>query len=134
MVTCDELGQGLSLQPLLDLIDRLAQLPDLGGPASLAGADAAVLGPLLGPAKAPEQIAAVTEPGAGQSLVSGALTRAIRRAAVSGALILVIDDLHFADPATIRWLSHASADLSNAPVMIVASARTRGGRAPPRRH
>ena len=73
-----------------------------------------MLGPLLGTGTPPEQMAALTEQTTGHTLISGALTRAFRRAAASGELVLVIDDLHFADVATIRWLSHAASGLAGA--------------------
>ena len=38
-------------------------------------------------------------------------------------VVLLLDDAHLADPATLRWLSQAPARVGDAPVLIVVSAR-----------
>jgi len=124
-VTCDELGQALPLQPVLDLVAALVQSPGADSADAVLGADAPVLGPLLGLAAAetPTSPNALTEADTGQGILHGALTRAVRRAALRQPVVLIVDDAHLADPATLRWLSQAPAHVGDAPVLIVVSAR-----------
>ena len=125
-VMCDELGQALPLQPVLDLVAALAQSPGTDSADAVLGPDAPVLGPLLGLAAAEPPTStstSLTEPGAGQGTLHGALTRAVRRAALRQPVVLLLDDAHLADPATQRWLSQAPAHVGDAPVLIVVSAR-----------
>ena len=131
-VTCDELGQALPLQPVLDLVAALAQRSVDEGADDLLGPDALVLGPLLGlgtAATPPSLLTALTEPdtGAGTGILQGALTRAVRRAGQRRPVVLLLDDAHLADAATVRWLSHAPAHVGDAPVLIVVSTRLEEG-------
>ena len=113
-VACDELGRSLPLQPLLDAVGVLLRDTAIGSPADVLGADIAVLGPLVGslsePAH-PAQLAALTDPGAGQALLFAALFSVLRRQSEAGPLVLAIDDLHLADAATTAWVGQASTAL-----------------------
>lgn len=51
------------------------------------------------------------------------VARHVREASASAPLLMVLDDLHWADPATIRLLSHLSGRLRSAPIMVVATIR-----------
>ena len=124
-VTCDELGQALPLQPVLDLVAALSQ-PGAAGPDEVLGPDGLVLGPLLGTSTegaTPSLLAALSEPDTGRGILHGALTRAVQRAARRQPVVLLLDDAHLADPATLRWLSQAPEHLGDAPVLLVVSAR-----------
>jgi len=122
-VACDELGRALPLQPLLDVVDALVRQ---SGPDDVLGADVAVLGPLLGaqagPAE-PAQLAALTDPGAGQALLFAALFSVLRRQAEREPLVLIIDDVHLSDGATTVWLGQAARRLADARVLVVAARR-----------
>ncbi|HXP33544.1 MAG TPA: BTAD domain-containing putative transcriptional regulator [Acidimicrobiales bacterium] len=129
-VTCDEMGQVLPLQPVLDLVAALDHMPRAEGVGDVLGPDAPVLGPLLGTNTEPTRpsvLAALTEPGTGQSILHGALTGAIRRAAQRRAVVLIVDDVHLADTATVRWLSLAAVHIGDAPVLLVVSTRPEEG-------
>ncbi len=133
-VACDELGQVLPLQPLLDLVAALAQEPRSGGVDAVLGPDAPVLAPLLGTLTAatePTPLAALTDPTQGQGILGGAMTGAVRRLARRGPVVLIVDDVHLADAATTRWLSHAPVHLAGERVLVVASARAEEGMALP---
>jgi DNA-binding SARP family transcriptional activator len=129
-VACDELGHALPFQPLLDVISELAHHFAHGDPATTLGLEGAVLGPLIGlqtePAGAAE-LAALTDPDAGQALMFGALTGVLRRLAEREPLVLLLDDVHLADPATLRWLAQASRRLADRPILIVAARRSEEG-------
>jgi tetratricopeptide (TPR) repeat protein len=123
-VACDELGQGLALQPLFDAVNDLhrSTLDD----DVLGGADDVVLRPFLDIEWQPtdaSQLALLTDPGAGQSLLFGAVRNVLRGQAARMPLVIAIDDLHLADPATIRWLSQAPRHLSDVPVLFVGAMR-----------
>jgi hypothetical protein len=93
-VAGDELGRALPLQPLLDAVDELARRAGSGDADQVVGPDIAILGPLIGgqtePARA-AQLAALTDPGAGQALLFAALFSVLRRQAEHEPLVLVID-------------------------------------------
>ena len=133
-VACDELGHALPFQPMLDVISELAHHFADGDPGITLGLEGAVLGPMIGlqtePAGAAE-LAALTDPDAGQALLFGALTGVLRRLAERETLVLVLDDVHLADPATLRWLAQASRRLVDRPVLIVAARRSEEGTALP---
>jgi DNA-binding SARP family transcriptional activator len=133
-VACDELGQALPLQPLLDLVAALAQDPRSGGLDAVLGSDAAVLAPLLGThtaATGPASLAALADPARGQGILHGAVTGAVRRLARRQPVVLIVDDAHLADVATARWLSHAPVHLAGERVLVVAATRAEEGMALP---
>ena len=135
-VTCDELGQALPLQPVLDLVAALSQ-PGAAGADDVLGPDGLVLGPLLGTSTegaTPSLLAALSEPDTGRGILHGALTRTVRRAARRQPVVLLLDDAHLADPATLRWLSQAPEHLGDAPVLLVVGAPAGGGAPAARRH
>jgi predicted ATPase len=55
-----------------------------------------------------------------------ATTAFIRRAAADQPLLLVLDDLHAADPASLLLLEFAVVELADAPVLLVAAYREAG--------
>ena len=107
-VAADELGLDLPCQPLLDVVTELVRRFADGHPDAVLGLEGAILGPMIGlqtePAGAAE-LAALTDPDAGQALLFGALTGVLRRLAEREPLVLVLDDVHLADAATLRWLA-----------------------------
>ncbi len=52
-----------------------------------------------------------------------ALTEVLRRAAEPAGLLLVLDDLHWADTASVQLLRHAAYELDSMPVALVVTAR-----------
>jgi DNA-binding SARP family transcriptional activator len=107
----DVLGNDLPLEPVLD---GLATLLRERGPAAagdVLGADAAVLTPLLAlpgaPAFATATAIALPDGPAGQARLFAGLLAAGERAAAGTPLLVVVDDVHVADTATVAWLSYA---------------------------
>jgi DNA-binding SARP family transcriptional activator/tetratricopeptide (TPR) repeat protein len=133
-VACDELGRTLPLQPILDAIEALVRSAGSARILEILGADVAVLGPLLGTPAEPvltSQLAALTDPVAGQALLFAALFSVLRRWSGRQSLVLIIDDIHLADSATTAWLGQAARRLVNSRVMIVAGQRAEEGVALP---
>ncbi|HEY3810264.1 MAG TPA: AAA family ATPase, partial [Acidimicrobiales bacterium] len=126
-VAADELGRSLPLQPLLDAVSELIRRSATDDGRDVLGADAGVLGPLLGlptePAPA-AYIASLTDPGAGQALLFAAIFSVLRRQADHGPLVLIVDDAHFADTASMAWLGQVTRRLADARVVVVAARRT----------
>jgi DNA-binding SARP family transcriptional activator len=126
VVGCNELGRGLPLQPLLDVVDLLVRQGVSGTAEEVLGPDVAVLGPLLGVETRPAgeaQLAALTDPGAGQALLFAALFGVLRRQAEHGPLVVVVDDVHLADAATIAWLGQAVRRLADSRIVLIAARR-----------
>jgi len=131
---CDQLVGALPLQPLLDIVGQLVRQAGPGGIDQVLGADVTVLGPLLGSSTEPPgaaQLAALTDPGAGEALLLAALFSVLRRQSDRQPLVLVVDDVHDADGATIRWLRQAGRRLADSRVVVVAAGRTEEGVALP---
>ncbi len=129
-VVCDELGRSLPLQPLLDAMEALCRRVGGAGAMEVLGPDAAVLGPLLGfqsePAGA-SQLSALTDPGSGQALLFAALFSVLRRQSERLPLVLIVDDVHLADPATTAWLGQVPRRLADSRVTTVAARRSEEG-------
>jgi DNA-binding SARP family transcriptional activator len=127
-VGCDELGRALPLQPLLDAVDVLMRQRSPSAAAEILGPEVAVLGPLLGVQMQPAgvgQLAALTDPGAGQALVLAAVFAVLRRESLRGEpLVVIIDDVHLADTATLAWLGQASRRFAADRVAVVAARRS----------
>ncbi len=125
-VACDELGRALALQPLLDAVELLLR-QNASGVDGVLGPDVAVLGPLLGvhvPTIEAGHLAALTDPGAGQALVFAAVFSVLRRQSDRGELVvLIIDDVHLADGATLAWLAQAGRRFAGDRVAVVAARR-----------
>lgn len=74
---------------------------------------------------------AASEPGATADLPVGqrrfvlfdAVARVLRRAAGRRPLLVVFEDLHWADPASLRLLEYLAFELSGAPVLLLATVR-----------
>jgi DNA-binding SARP family transcriptional activator len=129
-VAGDELGRALPLQPLLDAVDELVRHAGNGGTDQVLGPDTAILGPLIGGHTEPAGAAALTaltDPGAGQTLLFAALFSVLRRQAEREPLVLVIDDVHLADTATTRWLSQAVRRLADSRIAVIAARRAEEG-------
>ena len=57
-----------------------------------------------------------------QALIRG-LTWLVRNLATSGPLALLIDDAHWADPESLRWLNHLEKEIGELPVLVAATVR-----------
>jgi len=125
-VGCDEINRDLPLQPLFDVITELVRRFAEGDPAAVLGPEGSVLGPMTGFQSEPTgstSLAALADPDAGQLLLFGAITGVLRRWAADEVRIVVLDDAHEADPATLRWLAQAGRRLADSPILIVAACR-----------
>jgi DNA-binding SARP family transcriptional activator len=131
-VAATDLGAALPLQPLLDVLDAL--LRDRGRGSDPLGDDGSLLGPLLAsqhePAP-PAQLATLTDHGTGRALLFAAIVSVLRRAAERAPLVVLVDDVHFADAATMAWLAYADLRIRDAGVVIVAARRVEEGTAVP---
>lgn len=120
---CDELGRDLPLQPV---VDALAEHLRAVGPeraAAVVADSADVLAPLLGPV-AGSTATVVADADAGRARLFAALVGALARAADGSPLILVVEDLHVAGPATRSWLAFARPRAAG--TVLVATARPGG--------
>lgn len=78
---------------------------------------AAVFGP-------PDREAALSAEGDRSLVVRHALVLLVAALARERPVALVVDDLHWADAASLRWLAHLARRLDELPVLIVSAART----------
>ena len=133
-VGCDELGRAVPYQPLFDAVELLLHEAVGSDAGDVLGPDAAVLGPLLdgeATSAGSAQIAALTDPGAGHALLVASLFNVVRRRARRTPLVLMIDDVHLADAATMAWLGLAARRLADSRVVVVTARRTEEGAAVP---
>ncbi|MCU1346172.1 MAG: putative DNA-binding protein [Acidimicrobiia bacterium] len=124
--SCHEQGRELPLQPLFDALEDLLRSASDDEAAAQLGAEAAVLGPLLGRSalnNGPAQWAALTDPGAGEALLYSSISAVLRRQSLLRPLVVLVDDLHLAGPATLAWLSHAERRLADSAVVVVVTQR-----------
>jgi len=124
----DELGSE-PLQPFRGLISQILEaLPDdvLSAHVAARGHDLRPLLPhsrRLGPHTT---VAIPTDEITARHLLFEAVADLVRRAAEIGPLIIVIDDLHWADPAGLQLLRHLERNLTRAPVLFVVCFRNTG--------
>jgi class 3 adenylate cyclase len=112
-------GLRLSYRPLASLLEDLGSEP---------GGEASEFRQLLGPSAASEP---ATGPGAGdlprRAVAFQALTKALFASARRGAILVAIEDLHWADAATLDLLCHlafAAADEGGpVPLLVIATLR-----------
>jgi DNA-binding SARP family transcriptional activator len=117
--TCDPIGAALPFQPVLDALHRHLSRIDETEARRLVAQAGPVLGPLLpgypGPASVPDPLTA-------QAALFGAALALCCQAGDSGA-VLVLDDVHVADAATLTWLGFASRRPEAGSLLIVAALR-----------
>ena len=133
----DELSGGLPLQPLLDaLATHLRSSPEPIPAEKLLAGEAAPLRGLLVAANTDEvatggasAAAALlgSNPDNGISVLFAAYDAVVERLARSAPIVLVIDDVQWADGASRAWLHHASHRLVGVKLCIVAVQRTGEG-------
>lgn len=116
---CDELEESIAFGIAAQLLTAPLQRAGRSGRAELlegAAAPAAAL--LLGGGK-PEP-APVGDPS--QALLRG-LTWLIANLAQRGPVAVLIDDAHWADPESLRWLNHLEKGIGELPVLVAATVR-----------
>ncbi|TDD61464.1 hypothetical protein E1263_07090 [Kribbella antibiotica] len=98
--TADELGQGVPLRALVDALDVTRLSPD--------------------PRRA--ALAAVVRASDDSASSEGVLTL-VRQLCADGPLILVVDQLQWADPASLQVLQRLAAETATVPLLMVAALR-----------
>ncbi len=120
---CIDLGEGgPPFGPMVEVLRTLVREDGAGTIRSYAGPAAAELGRLVSELAGPDQGVAVEAPGAPRlfEVVLGLL----ERLALDRPLLLVIEDLHWADGSTRDLLTYLIYQLGPAPVAIVMTFRT----------
>ena len=122
---CDELGRVLPLQPVLDALAGELRLRTPEELRELLAGDASLMGPLLGLGISAEG-PGLPDGGTGQLLLQAAVVRLLDRLAGDGAVVLMVDDAHHADPATVALLTGLPRRASR----VVAVLAARSGQGP----
>ncbi len=119
---CLPYGDGITFWPLVEAVHDAARIEDADDPASAR----AKLADLLGnDGEVWERIAsAIGLSEAHHSLdeIAWAAARVVERLAADGPLVLVFEDVHWAEPAFLDLLAHLDATVS-APVLLLCTAR-----------
>jgi DNA-binding CsgD family transcriptional regulator len=105
--SCDELSQAFPLVPLLDAFDAARHGDRLGS-------------------RIAELLRVETAPGHQVDVVAPAVERlltAIDEACAAAPVLLVVDDLQFADQATVLTLGRLARSVSQVPLLVVGTAR-----------
>ncbi len=121
---CDE-DLGVPYQPWIEALTSLiAQAPDslIASHVSARGGELARLIPSLGQ-RAPVAASVSADPVAERYALFGAVSDVLRRAAAHRPILLVLDDLHWADKPTVQLIRHLASSADGIAMMIVASYR-----------
>jgi len=110
-----ELEQDLAYGLVRQLFDGRLQLSDLDGPAARAARLLDLTGPL------DDAVPAVGDDPTGAVLHG--LYWLTANLAAAGPLALIVDDLHWADPASLRFAGYLAHRLETLPVVLVTAAR-----------
>jgi tetratricopeptide (TPR) repeat protein len=121
MASCGQLDRALPLDALLSALTALLRRLGPEATASLLGADAAILAPLLGPLPGPRPLAVLTDSTLGPTVLYAALVRVLGRLASREPLVVVIDDAYLAGPALPDWVRFVRRE--KLAVAIVAAVR-----------
>lgn len=125
---CDEAVRSLPLQALADALDAHLAVVGADRTPAILGPEAAVLAPLLGRRPQPSALApAMADPDLGRTELFGSLLAVLGRVAGDGRIVLIIDDLHLADPATVEFLGFAARRGHSLPMLVVVSRRPEEG-------
>ena len=119
--TFDSVGAPLSLQAPLDALHRYVAGSADPYADEVLGPEAALVGPLLGLRAGAAPVN--SESGFAQGALFAALLAVCVRAGQDGPAILVLDDVHAADPATLSWLSFVRRRSAGSPLLVVVTAR-----------
>jgi predicted ATPase/class 3 adenylate cyclase len=114
---CPPYGEGITFWPLVQALQRVREVRGPSWAAMLAQAEhaeeiAAGLDAILG----------ITAP-AGGSHMAWAFRRLLETLALSGPVVLVIDDVQWAQPAFLDVVEHLTELSRDAPILVVAMAR-----------
>ena len=129
LASCGQLDRSMPLDALLGALAGLLRSLGPEAAAGLLGADAALLAPLLGREEGPHQLPALADSMLGPAVLYAALTRALRRLAERGRVLVLIDDAHLASGALadlVRFMAR-----EQPPLVVVACVRTGEGVALP---
>jgi tetratricopeptide (TPR) repeat protein len=121
-------GEGApSFWPWIQVLRAYARDPDAG--ALIAGTDAAQDLAVLAPdlfAKRPEDLEQALDPDQQQFRVFDSLAAVLRKAGDARPLLMVIDDLHWADPSSLAFLDFLARDVRDARTVVLGTYRERG--------
>lgn len=93
------------------------------GPGTSSYDDAALLTRWLGFETTPSATAATDDPQTLNALASELLARYVARLSEHAPVVMLMEDLHWADDASLAWLETADPLLRHRPVLVVATAR-----------
>jgi ATP/maltotriose-dependent transcriptional regulator MalT len=121
---CVDLGEGeLAYAPLVTALRPLARSGDPALDALSPGAREALWTMLPGLADGAARRERGDEAAAGRTQLFEALLELFERLADESGLLLVIEDLHWADPSTRAFLTYLAASLCNERVLVVTTYR-----------
>ena len=116
-------------QPFGSLLGHIVDaLPEdaIAEHAARCGGDLARIVPQLRSRVPQPESAAVDDPGTARHLLFQAAADVARRAAATGPLALLVDDLHWAEPSGLELLRQLVVDLAGLPVLVVGAFRDTG--------
>jgi class 3 adenylate cyclase/tetratricopeptide (TPR) repeat protein len=119
---CLPYGQGITFWPFVEIVRRAADIDEDDAPER---ARAKVLG-LIGDEAVADRIAAATglsaEPFPLTELFDG-IRRFVRSLAERGPVMLLVDDIHWAEPTLLDLLEHVTSDEASSTTFILCTAR-----------
>ncbi len=121
---CDE-AASVPLQPFRTVVEQLVTLADDAVVAAHADQHDRILG-LVAPAfvhRVGPHASYGADEATDQFLLFEAITDIIRRSSESQPLVLLLDDLHWAEPTALHMLRHLARSAPNAEVLVVVSSR-----------
>ena len=137
--SCDAIGSPLPLQAPLDALHACVVGLTRDERHRLLGRDEKLLAPLLGLGpgdgehgrdhgreQGSEQGSPPLEEGTGQVRLFGAVLGAAGRVSSRGPAILVLEDVHLADQATLAWLGFVARRTSEGSLLVVVTSRPEG--------
>jgi len=130
---CNALEQKIPYQPLREGLSEMLSAIDVPALVRSLGPWAAVLAgmlPVLSESGLELAAAPALGPAEEQARLLHALTRLVQQLARGRVLLLTVDDLHWADGATLRALHQISRHLSDSPVLIIATYRSEEAESP----
>ena len=123
---CLSYGEGLASWPLREVVTAVAGSADGAGPDEVRSGLARVLEGDADAAVIVERVAGAlgwSESAATPLETSSAFGRMLAAAASERPLVVVLEDVHWAEPVLLDLIEHVAASLEDVPVLIVALAR-----------